>query len=191
MATRSSTPILLALFVLLFAMGPAPAAAVELPPVDPDLLALEDGEPEAEAAADEVEEEGFEECEEVEEGFEECEEVEAEAARSGREECLLRSARAHASVDSRGEKLKLTIGYTAYEPAKAKIEIRKGTLKLASAQRHLGKSGVIRLTKRLGDARMAKLETARRLSVRVRIAGTPRDCRRVGYLSPRLVLFPR
>lgn len=177
MASRSSTLILLALFVLLFAAEPAPAAVVEVPPIDPAVLALEDEEPEAEAAADEVEEEGFEACEEPEEGFEECEEVEAQAARSRREECLLRSARAHASLDGRGTKLKLTIGYTAYEPTKAKIKVGQ----IATLQRHLGRSGVVRITKKLG-ARSGK-----RLVVIIELP----SARNAGCPFRRLVLFPR
>lgn len=172
---RANTLIMLALFVLLLATGPAPAAVIEVP-IDPVVLALDDEEPEAEAAAEEVEEEGFEECEEFEDGFEECEELEAEAARSRQEECLLRSARAHASLDPRGEKLKLTIGYTAYEPAKAKIKVGN----IATLQRRLGRSGVLRVTKKLGA------KSGKRLVVTIKIP----SARNSGCPSRRLVLFP-
>ncbi len=178
MATRSSTLLLLALFVGLLAAAPASAAIVEVPPLDPALLALDDEEPEAEAAAEEVEEEFEEECEELEEGFEECEEVEAEAARSRGEECLLRSARAHASLDRHGKKLKLTIGYTAYEPVKAKIKVGN----VATLQRHLGRSGVLRVVRPL-----RKNQQLKRLVVRI---GIP-SVKSAGCPSRRLVLFPR
>lgn len=174
MATRL---VPLALLLLLCAATSTPAAAVELPPVvDPSVLGLEDEEePEAEAAA----EEGDEECEEVEEGFEECEEVKAEPARvaSAREECVLRSARAHAGLDRRGEKLKLTIGYTASEPAKAKIQIGN----IATLNRHLGRSGVLRVTKKLGA------KGGKRLVVTITLA----SARNAGCPFRRLVLFPR
>jgi hypothetical protein len=180
---RSSTLILSALFVLLLAAAPAPAAVVEAPPLDPAVFALEkegeEEEPEAEAAAEEVEEEFEEECEELEEGLEECEEVEsqAEAARSHQEECLLRSARAHASLDRRGQKLKLTIGYTTYEPAKAKIKVGH----VATLQRHLGRSGVLRVTKKL------RAKGGKRLVITIKIP----SARNAGCPSRRLVLFPR
>lgn len=137
----------LALLLLLWAAAPTIAAAVETPVGDVPVLALEDEEPEAEAAAEDVEEE----CEETEEGFEECEEAEAasEGDERAREDCVLRSARGHASVDRHGRKLKLTIGYTAYEPVKAKVEISKGGNRLATVKRRLGRSGVLRVTKKL------------------------------------------
>jgi hypothetical protein len=160
----------LALFFLLCATTATPAAAVETPLGDPPTLALEEEEPEAEAAAEESEEE----CEELEEGFEECEEVESEPERAGRfppEKCLLRSARAHAALDGRGEKLKLTIGYTAYEPVGVKIEIGMGAKRIASVQRHLGRSGVLRIVKGLG-----KVDAPKRIVVRLEIPATPRYC---------------
>ena len=53
----------------------------------------------------------------------------------------LRSARGHASAGR--NKLKLTIGYTTNEPVTAKIQIHG----LGTFKRHLGKSGVLRLTR--------------------------------------------
>jgi hypothetical protein len=173
----SSIP--LALVLLLCALVPSTASAAELPPLGPATFALEE-EPEAEAAAEEVEiEEACEEAEEEFEGFEECEEVESGAAQaaSAREECVLRTARAHAALSRTGEKLKLTIGYTAYEPAKAKIEVgRVGTVK-----RHLGRSGVVRITKKLGA------NSGKRLVVTIEIP----SARNAGCPSRRLVITPR
>jgi hypothetical protein len=94
------------------------------------------------------------------------------------EECLLRSARAHAAVDEKRGKLKLTLGYTTYEPTSAKIEIGH----IATLQRHLGRSGVLRLVKGLN-----KLDAPKKLVVRISIP----SARRAGCPSRRLVLFPR
>ena len=68
----------------------------------------------------------------------------AEAGRSIAAQCPIRSARAHASL--RRHKLKLTIGYTTSTPTKATIQIRG----LGSFKRRLGRSGVVRITKKLG-----------------------------------------
>jgi hypothetical protein len=164
------------LLLLLCAAVPATAIAVETPVGEVPILALEEDEPEAEAAAEEPEEE----CEEVEEGVEECEEAEPDAARADRsaaEECPLRSARGHAKFDSRGNKLKLTIGYTAFEPVKAKIVVGN----VATLQRHLGRSGVLRITKKL------RAKSGRRLVVTIEIP----SARNAGCPSRRLVLSPR
>jgi hypothetical protein len=166
------------LFFLLCAITATPAAAVETPLGDLPVLAFEEEEElEAEAAAEEVEEE----CEEVEEEVEEeCEEVESKAERAAlaREECVLRTARAHAALDRRGEKLKLTIGYTAYEPANAKIKVGH----IATLNRHLGRSGVLRIVKALRKGQHLK-----RLVVRINLPSV----RSAGCPSRRLVLFPR
>lgn len=172
MPTRLLPPVLI---FLLWAVAPSSALAVETPLGDVAILAGEEEE-EAEAAAEEIEEE----CEEVEEGFEECEEVESEAARaaSAREECVLRTARAHASVDRSGRKLKLTIGYTTYEPAKARIKVGN----LATLQRHLGRSGVLRVTKKLSAKQSGK-----RIVIRIDLP----SARSAGCPFRRLVLSPR
>jgi hypothetical protein len=181
MATRSSILSAVALLVFLFAIATAPAVAVETPVGDLPVLALEEEEPEAEAAAEDVEVE--EVCGEVdEEGFEEeCEEVEVEPGRSA-EECLLRSARAHASVDQRGKKLKLTIRYTTYEPVKAEIEIGKGANRIATVKRRLGYSGVMRIVKPLRKSQHVK---------RVVVSITIPSAKKTGCPSRRLALSPR
>lgn len=117
-------------------------------------------------AEEEGEEEGeFEEgaCETAEEEFEEgelsagevkeiCEEEATErrkkAAGPGApapEECILRSAHGQAVASDKGDKLKLTIGYTTYEPAAASLTIGH----LGTVHRHLGRSGVLRLVEDL------------------------------------------
>jgi hypothetical protein len=60
-------------------------------------------------------------------------------------ECPIHSASAHASIHD--DRLKLTIGYTTTSPVTATIQVRGvGTFK-----RHLGKSGVLRFSEKLGD----------------------------------------
>jgi hypothetical protein len=127
----------------------------------------EEGEEEL-ALEEEEEEDGGDEEAEAEFAEAECEIAEEEAAEgeitqadaealckeaqdfaragpsSTAERCPIRSTRAHASL--RRHRLKLTIGYTTTDPTKATIQIRKvGTFK-----RQLGRSGVIRITKKLG-----------------------------------------
>lgn len=92
-------------------------------------------------------EEALEECEGDPACEEEVEEAEAEA--SDPAECVLRSAKAHASVKK--NKLKLTIGYTTSEPTKAVVEVRYGAAKLGSFKRYLRRSGVLRVTKKLNS----------------------------------------
>lgn len=148
-----------------------------------------------EAAEFEFEEEGEEEspeeeCEEATEEFEEgeidqeeldeaCERQRKRAAHgNSREECVLRSAHAHAAVDAAGDILKLTIGYTAYEPAPATIDLSKGP----TIHRQLNRSGVIRTVEHLRES-----QNTRRLVVEIRIP----SAERAGCPSRRLVLFPR
>lgn len=188
----------LVLAILLFAVSGAHAA-----PVGPNatLLAFEE-----EFAADE--EEGEEDegeldegaCEEAEEEFdegelssaevkeicdEEAEERRKKATGSGApapEECILRSAHASAVTDADSNKLKLTVGYTTYEPATATLDYSlvgsKGSLHMKTAKRQLGRSGVIRLTTALADAEMDKVDAARRFVVKLHVTGSPGSCRR-------------
>lgn len=87
------------------------------------------------------------------------------------EECVLRSAHAHAVVNGAGDKLKLTIGYTAYQPAGATVEIRKGSSRIATKSLRLGRSGVLRIVKDLGKA-----EAPKRVVVRVAVPSSPGFC---------------
>ncbi|HEY8808948.1 MAG TPA: hypothetical protein VIM28_02900 [Solirubrobacterales bacterium] len=98
------------------------------------------------------------------------------------EECVLRSAHGHAGVEGQGTKLKLTIGYTAYEPVGAKIEIGKGSSHIATLHQNLGRSGVVRIVKSLhGD------DVPKRLTVGIELPSSES----VGCPFRRLVLFPR
>lgn len=149
-------------------------------------------EEEFEGLEDELEEEGEEDeytCEEAEVEFElgEIDEVEAaeacrEAAESRRakhpgrtsaapEECVLRSVKAHATLNAPGDKLKLTIGYTAYEPVGAKVEVRKGSSRIAARSLQLSRSGVLRIVKDLGKA-----EAPKRVLIRLVVPDSPGFC---------------
>ncbi|HMJ72091.1 MAG TPA: hypothetical protein VK471_01875 [Solirubrobacterales bacterium] len=188
----------LVLAILLFAVSAAHAVPVT-PSVTP--LAFEE-----EFAAEEGEgEEGEGEleaadCEEAEEEFDEgelsgaevkeiCDEAAAEsrmkAAGTGAvapEECILRSAHANAVTDADSNKLKLTVGYTTYEPATATLDYSlvgsKGSLHMKTAKRQLGRSGVIRLTAALADPEMDKADAARHFVVRLHVTGSPSSCQR-------------
>jgi len=161
-------------------------------------LAFEEGFDAGEEAEEEFEFEEAE-CEEAEEEFEEgelsrvevreiCDEAEGRDSKTAKgsssvapEECILRSAHARAALLADDTKLKLTLGYTTYEPAGAKIEVGHGSSHLASLQRHLGRSGVLRIIESLhGD------DTPKQLPVSIDIPST----KKAGCPSRRLVLFP-
>jgi hypothetical protein len=112
----------------------------------------------AEATAEDGEE-LEEECVVVEEEFvdgelqEFCAEEDESEAASSAEKCFLRSAHAHSAT--KRDKLKVTVGYTTYDPANARIEIRQGATRIGNFNRHLGKSGVLRFTSKLDEPRRA------------------------------------
>jgi hypothetical protein len=188
-------PILVILLTLSGLLLASAAHAAQLvPQVTP--LAFEE-ELATEEESEENEEEGEEgACEEAEEEFDEgelsgveveeiCDEEAAErrkkAAGAGApapEECILRSAHGQATTSGQGDKLKLTIGYTTYEPAAAKLEIGH----LGTVHRHLGRSGVLRLVEDLHGH-----DGLKHLSVQIDIA----SAKRAGCPFRRLLLFPR
>jgi hypothetical protein len=147
MAHLHRLPAVLLAIALLAAAALPMAAPAEPPPPPP---------PGADLAEDAVEdgEEPEEECVVVEEELvdgelqELCEEEGGSEATGSAKKCFLRSAHAHSST--KREKLKVTVGYTTYDPASAKIEIRQGAVRIGSFNRHLGKSGVLRFTSKLG-----------------------------------------
>jgi len=89
--------------------------------------------------------EATEACTEAEEA---AKEATAGSSKATSAECPIHSASAHASV--RHGRLKLTIGYTSSSPTPATIEVRAGAKHVASVHRHLGRTGVLRITKKLG-----------------------------------------
>lgn len=186
---------------LLLAVSLLAVSAAHAAPIGPAATPLAF---EGEFDAGEESEEEFEfeegECEEAEEEFEEgelsraevreiCDEAEGKSGKTAKgsgsvapEECILRSAHANASLLAHDSKLKLTLGYTAYEPVGAKIEVGYGSSHLASLQRHLGRSGVLRIIESLhGD------NAPKQLAVRIDIPSS----KSAGCPSRRLVLFPR
>jgi hypothetical protein len=146
---------------------------------------------ELEGEEGEEEESAEEECEEAGEEFEEGEISQAELdeycerqrkrSDARPEECILRSAHGHAAIDEKSQKLKLTIGYTTYEPASAKINIGKGAAHVASLRRQLHRSGIIRVVENLREGL-----NPRRLILEIRVP----SAESAGCPSRRLVLFP-
>lgn len=125
---------------------------------------------EEEEAEAESEDEGWEE--------EEWEEEEEEAEPSPSNTCPLRTARGHAATKS--DTLKLTISYTTTEPFSARITIQRGSVQISSLKRHLGHSGTLRFTEKLGE------QGGRKFVANIAASG-----RSAGCPSRRLVLFPR
>jgi hypothetical protein len=182
---RPLLALVLALVTLLVAAQPAGADPI-VPSLPIALFDEEAEEAEADAAEGEEDEEA-EWCEEDGEEFE-CEDGEDQAA--GKSEgsgsrpgsaaqCPLRSAKGTATLEN--HKLKLTIAYTTTEPTNAKLQLRYGVTQLGSVRRHLGRKGVLRVTKKLKsgpDNRHSRL----RIELDTEGAGCP---------SRRLVLFPK
>jgi hypothetical protein len=152
---------------------------------------LESEEDEAEFAAEECET-AKEELAEGEltkaESDEICREAEGEGRKTASgsntapEECLLRSAHARLVADDSPGGVRLTVGYTTYEPTAATVDFSarggKGMLHLGTSKHHLGRSGVVRLSKALAESEMAKVDAAGRFTVQIHIPGAPAGCRR-------------
>jgi hypothetical protein len=153
--------------------GPATASAEEefevIEEVEEEDPARECAEAREEFARGEIEREEVELfCEEAE-----AESWEAGGSASQSSQCPLRSAHAHAATHR--HTLKVTLAYTAYEPFKARLHLSHH---LGSLKRQLGRSGVLRFTRRLGQKHLNKLV------LKLRPTGT------AGCPAPRLVLFP-
>jgi hypothetical protein len=189
--------LLLTLSVLLLRAG-ATHATVTSPngaPAPFESLAGDDGEEEDEGEGEEEETECEAAEEELEEGEltqREAEEVCAEEREEQRkkagagapapEECVLRSAHARLIAFDAHDDVRLTVGYTTYEPTVATLDYSliggRGSIHLGTAKRHLGKSGVIRLTTALPAAKMDKVDAAKRFVVQLHVSGSPDSCRR-------------
>jgi hypothetical protein len=188
-------PILVVLLALSGLLLASAAHAAQLAPVTTPLAFEEEFAAEEENEADEAEfEEGA--CEEAEEEFDEgelsgaevkeiCDEEAAERRKKtagpgapAPEECILRSAHGEATTPGQGDKLKLTIGYTTYEPAAASLKIGH----LGTVHRHLDRSGVLRLVEDLHGH-----EGPKHLSVQIDIP----SAKSAGCPFRRLVLSPR
>ncbi len=193
MATKLPLLRLPILVVLLALSGLLLTGAAHAAPLVPGTTPLA-FEEELSAEEDEGEDESEEgACEEAEEEFDEgelsaaevkevCDEEAAErrkkAAARASEECVLRSAHGAATTSGQGDKLKLTIGYTTYEPAAASLKIGR----LGTVHRHLGRSGVLRLVEDLHGH-----DGPKQLSVQIDIP----SAKSAGCPFRRLVLSPR
>jgi hypothetical protein len=133
--------------------------------------------------SEEVEWEG--ECvegddEELEGEVEECEAEAEDTSFSPAEDCYLRTARARVVAYPSRNRMRLTLGYTTFEPARATVEYRAANgHRLGTATRNLGRSGVVRLSKHLGSKEMEGLQNAHRFMVTVHVAEAPSDCQRL------------
>ncbi len=160
--------ILLLPVLLLALLGAAPIASAADPEEADESVLVEDVLEECELDLL-CEEEAAEAADEAEE---------AEAGVSGRRECVLLSAKPHAVLAK--NKLKLTIGYTASEPARADLDVHYGATRLGRFKRRLGRTGVLRLTRPLKGGDGVK----RPLRIELDVEGTACPARR-------LVLVPK
>ncbi len=173
------------------------------------------------ALEEEVEDEGEpaeDACETAEDGSEEdeleevevevvCEEAEDSGKRKAAvndsvapEKCLVRSANARVVAYTPRDTVRLTLGYTTYAPTAATVDYSfsggRGSLRIDTVKRHLGRSGVLRLTKSLSDAQMAKVQPGGHFTVRLHSAEAPGSCSRfeteqlsVKHASKRLAVW--
>ena len=170
--TRLLTTAFLVLALCLLAVAVAAQPVLATPSIAfPHGQAADFAEAESEEEGEEVEEEVG--CEEPEEACEESANESGDASSAG--SCPLRSAQGHAST--RRNKLKVTVGYTTYRPVDATIQIRQGSTDVGTFKRHLGRSGVLRFTEKVGK------EQGKRVIVQI----DPTE--RAGCPSRRLVLF--
>jgi hypothetical protein len=147
-------------------MGPPGVVAAPAPPADEF--------EEAEASEDE----GFEDqnC-----GVEEGEECEDESGGpEAPQECLLTSAQASVAVAANHDRVRLQVRYATSTPTAASVDYGlhggKGSLYLGGEKERLAKQGVLRLTKNLTEAQMAKVMAAKGFTVRLRVPAAPGYC---------------
>lgn len=135
----------------------------------------------------EFEDEEFEESEGEEEEFEieveECEEA-AQKKKPGAvtapEECRVRSAESSITTLPGSDRVQLTVQYLTYKPSTVSLDLKlrdgKGSLKIDSATKHLGKKGVLHLTTKVPDAVMDRATKAKEFDVALRAPQTPGYC---------------
>jgi len=166
----------LALVALLGLAKSAQALTLPDPGAAPVLAAPPDEDQEGEAEASEGEELEAEGCEEEEEG--ECEEEDGVEAPP---DCLLSSAQATVFASGNRDEVRLQIRYATTSPTAVAVDYglhgAKGSLYLGGGKRRFGKQGVLRLSRSLTEAQMAKVMAARDFSVGVRAPAAPRWCR--------------
>lgn len=172
----------LTLIAVLGIAGPATALTLSRPAdltvgAAPASPASEEDEGEEEGEVEASEDQGFEieECEAGE--AEECEE-EADVGAPG--ECLLSSADATVVAIAKRDRLRLQIRYVTLAPTTVAVDYglhgARGSLHLGAVRKRFGKRGVLRLTKELTPAQMAKVMAAKDFTVRLRVAAAPDYC---------------
>lgn len=184
----------LALMALLLAAKPAHSAPSHAGPVVPGSTGFAplDNEVEEEEFEVDAEEECFEAEEEFQEGEisnEELDEFCEEANGAGAilpEECLLRTFRPQ--LVATNSKAQLTIRYTTYESTKATVDYGLSGLHLGTAKLHLGRKGILHLTKHLNDSQAAKARASHKAKVQIRIPSAPSQCKR--FFSSQLTVKP-
>lgn len=134
----------------------------------------------------EFEEEEFEESEGEEEFEIEVEECEEEAQKkkagavSAPEECRVRSAESSITTLPDSDRVQLTVHYVTYKPSAVSLDLKlkdgKGSLKIDSTTKHLGKQGVLHLTTKVSDAVMERAAKAKEFDVALRASQTPGYC---------------
>jgi hypothetical protein len=150
------------------------AQALTVPPDIPPVPAAPAADEEEEGKAEASEGEEVE-CEEEEEG--ECEEDEGVEAPP---ECLLNSLQATVSASGNRDKVRLQLRYTTTSPTAVAVDYglhgAKGSLYLGAEKKRFGKKGVLRLSRSLTEAQMAKVMAAKDFTVRIRVPAAPRWC---------------
>ncbi len=135
----------------------------------------EDDESEAEASEDEDFE--WDECGEEEP----CEDGDGDGAMAP-SECLLLKADATVVAAGNQDLVRLALRYTTAAPTTVTVAYglhgSKGSLYLGDEKKRFGKHGVLRLSKDLTEAQMAKVMAAKDFTVRMRVANAP------GYCAP-------
>lgn len=103
-------------------------------------------------------------------------------------ECVLRTVRPEAVLDTAHDKLRLTLRYTSRAQTRAGLDLSlrggKGSLHLGAPRRQLGRSGVLRLGRHLEDRELARARAARAVTVQLDVPAAPSSCR--PYLTVRL-----
>jgi hypothetical protein len=163
-------------------------AAVTLP-LSASALSPEPARAEADFVVEEDEEEGEGEEWELEEESEEAEEEFVEGAVVYLpSECLLRTAKPSVVAQLAHKSVRLTIHYTADTPTRVGIDYwlkgGKGSLRLGSSMRHIGKQGTLRETARLDDREVEKVRAARAFVVHLEVPAADSSC--ASYLTLRL-----
>jgi hypothetical protein len=173
-----------ATLTLVVVLGIAKSAqALTMPPTGtPGTVAA----PAASAADEESEDEEAETSEdeyfgeECEEGEEECEEGE-DGLEEAPAECLLSSAEATVTASASKDKVRLQVRYATFSPTVVAVDYglhgSKGSLYLGGEKKQFARHGVLRLTKVLTEAQMAKVMAAKGFTVRLRVPAAPGYCK--------------